>query len=151
MARYTDADCKRCRREKMKLFLKGAKCESPKCPFEKRPYPPGQHGRGLLGHGPGPGLIHGDIGFELAVPRLDACAPAQATLADTRGRDALATQRHLHLVLSSGARLALHCLAMPVLTFPFEDEFSDPGGGGAGLCAPAERGAPGHQAGEYHV
>jgi small subunit ribosomal protein S4 len=46
MARYTAADCKRCRREKMKLFLKGAKCESPKCPFEKRPYPPGQHGRG---------------------------------------------------------------------------------------------------------
>ena len=46
MARYTKADCKRCRREKMKLFLKGAKCESPKCPFEKRPYPPGQHGRG---------------------------------------------------------------------------------------------------------
>ena len=46
MARYTAADCKRCRREKMKLFLKGAKCESPACPFEKRPYPPGQHGRG---------------------------------------------------------------------------------------------------------
>lgn len=46
MARYTAADCKRCRREKMKLFLKGAKCDSPKCPFEKRPYPPGQHGRG---------------------------------------------------------------------------------------------------------
>ena len=46
MARYTDADCKRCRREKMKLFPKGSKCDSPKCPFEKRPYPPGQHGRG---------------------------------------------------------------------------------------------------------
>ena len=46
MARYTDADCKRCSREKMKLFLKGSKCDSPKCPFEKRPYPPGQHGRG---------------------------------------------------------------------------------------------------------
>ncbi len=46
MARYTDADCKRCRREKRKLFLKGSKCDSPKCPFEKRPYPPGQHGRG---------------------------------------------------------------------------------------------------------
>lgn len=46
MARYTGPDCKRCRREKTKLFLKGAKCESPKCPFEKRPYPPGQHGRG---------------------------------------------------------------------------------------------------------
>jgi len=46
MARYTGADCRLCRREKMKLFLKGAKCESPKCPIEVRPYPPGQHGRG---------------------------------------------------------------------------------------------------------
>jgi small subunit ribosomal protein S4 len=46
MARYTGADCRHCRREKMKLFLKGAKCESPKCPIEIRPYPPGQHGRG---------------------------------------------------------------------------------------------------------
>jgi small subunit ribosomal protein S4 len=45
MARYTGADCKRCRREKMKLFLKGAKCDSPKCPIEIRPYPPGEHGR----------------------------------------------------------------------------------------------------------
>ena len=48
MARYTGADCKRCRREKTKLFLKGAKCESPKCPIESRPYPPGQHGRGRI-------------------------------------------------------------------------------------------------------
>ncbi len=46
MARYTGADCKRCRREKTKLYLKGAKCDSPKCPIESRPYPPGQHGRG---------------------------------------------------------------------------------------------------------
>jgi small subunit ribosomal protein S4 len=46
MARYTGPDCKRCRREKTKLFLKGAKCDSPKCPIEIRPYPPGQHGRG---------------------------------------------------------------------------------------------------------
>jgi small subunit ribosomal protein S4 len=46
MARYTGADCKRCRREKTKLFLKGSKCEGPKCPIEIRPYPPGQHGRG---------------------------------------------------------------------------------------------------------
>jgi small subunit ribosomal protein S4 len=46
MARYTGADCKRCRREKTKLFLKGSKCESPKCPIENRPYPPGEHGRG---------------------------------------------------------------------------------------------------------
>ena len=48
MARYTGADCRRCRREKMKLFLKGSKCDGPKCPFESRPYPPGQHGRGRL-------------------------------------------------------------------------------------------------------
>jgi len=46
MARYTGPDCKRCRREKTKLFLKGSKCESPKCPIEIRPYPPGEHGRG---------------------------------------------------------------------------------------------------------
>jgi small subunit ribosomal protein S4 len=46
MARYTGADCRKCRRAKMKLFLKGSKCDSPKCPFEARPYPPGQHGRG---------------------------------------------------------------------------------------------------------
>jgi small subunit ribosomal protein S4 len=45
MARYTGADCKRCRREKTKLFLKGTKCDSPKCPIEIRPYPPGEHGR----------------------------------------------------------------------------------------------------------
>ena len=45
MARYTGPDCKLCRREKVKLFLKGSKCESPKCPIEIRPYPPGEHGR----------------------------------------------------------------------------------------------------------
>ena len=44
MARYTGADCKLCRREKVKLFLKGSKCDSPKCPIEIRPYPPGEHG-----------------------------------------------------------------------------------------------------------
>ncbi|MBN2090191.1 30S ribosomal protein S4 [candidate division KSB1 bacterium] len=45
MARYTDANCKLCRRENQKLFLKGAKCFSPKCPFEKKGFAPGQHGR----------------------------------------------------------------------------------------------------------
>ena len=45
MARYTGADCKLCRREKVKLFLKGSKCDSPKSPIEIRPYPPGEHGR----------------------------------------------------------------------------------------------------------
>ena len=48
MARYTGPDCRLCRREKTKLFLKGSKCESPKCPVEKRPYPPGEHGRGRV-------------------------------------------------------------------------------------------------------
>jgi small subunit ribosomal protein S4 len=45
MARYTGADCKLCRREKVKLFLKGARCDGPKCAIEIRPYPPGEHGR----------------------------------------------------------------------------------------------------------
>jgi small subunit ribosomal protein S4 len=48
MARYTGPVCRLCRREKMKLFLKGAKCDSLKCPIEKRPYPPGEHGRGRI-------------------------------------------------------------------------------------------------------
>jgi small subunit ribosomal protein S4 len=46
MARYTDAKCKLCRREGDKLFLKGERCFSDRCAIEKRPYPPGQHGRG---------------------------------------------------------------------------------------------------------
>jgi len=45
MARYKDAKCKICRREGMKLFLKGAKCNTEKCPFTKRPYSPGIHGK----------------------------------------------------------------------------------------------------------
>jgi small subunit ribosomal protein S4 len=48
MARYTGAVCRLCRRERMKLFLKGTKCESMRCPIERRPYPPGQHGRGRV-------------------------------------------------------------------------------------------------------
>jgi len=48
MARYTGPVCRLCRREKMKLFLKGPKCDSMKCPIERRPYPPGQHGRGRV-------------------------------------------------------------------------------------------------------
>lgn len=44
MARYTDSVCKLCRRERQKLFLKGQKCYSEKCPIEQRNYPPGQHG-----------------------------------------------------------------------------------------------------------
>jgi small subunit ribosomal protein S4 len=45
MARYAGADCRLCRREKTKLFLKGTKCDSPKCPVENRPFPPGEQGR----------------------------------------------------------------------------------------------------------
>ena len=48
MARYTGPVCRLCRRERIKLYLKGAKCDSMKCPIEKRPYPPGQHGRGRV-------------------------------------------------------------------------------------------------------
>ncbi|MBQ9972068.1 MAG: 30S ribosomal protein S4 [Firmicutes bacterium] len=45
MARYTDANCRLCRREGQKLFLKGERCYSPKCAIEKRNYAPGQHGQ----------------------------------------------------------------------------------------------------------
>ncbi len=45
MARYLDAKCRQCRREGEKLFLKGEKCFTDKCPVERRSYPPGQHGQ----------------------------------------------------------------------------------------------------------
>jgi small subunit ribosomal protein S4 len=45
VARYTDSKCRQCRREGGKLFLKGEKCFTEKCPVEKRAYPPGQHGQ----------------------------------------------------------------------------------------------------------
>lgn len=45
MARYTDSKCRLCRREGGKLFLKGEKCFTEKCPVEKRTYAPGQHGQ----------------------------------------------------------------------------------------------------------
>lgn len=45
MARYRDPNCKLCRREGMKLFLKGNRCTSDKCAFERRGYAPGQHGQ----------------------------------------------------------------------------------------------------------
>lgn len=45
MARYTGPSCKLCRREGTKLFLKGERCYTDKCSFDRRPYPPGQHGQ----------------------------------------------------------------------------------------------------------
>lgn len=45
MARYTGPVCKLCRREGMKVFLKGERCYTDKCSFDRRPYPPGQHGQ----------------------------------------------------------------------------------------------------------
>ena len=46
MSRYTDSVCRLCRREGIKLFLKGSRCETAKCAIEKRANPPGQHGQG---------------------------------------------------------------------------------------------------------
>lgn len=54
MARHGEPTCRLCRTEKTKLFLKGARCLSEKCPVERRPYAPGQHGRmrrRVLGYG----------------------------------------------------------------------------------------------------
>lgn len=45
MGRYLESSCRLCRRERQKLFLKGTKCFTEKCPVEKRAYPPGQHGQ----------------------------------------------------------------------------------------------------------
>lgn len=45
MARYSEAACRLCRRENLKLFLKGDRCYTDKCAFERRSYPPGQHGQ----------------------------------------------------------------------------------------------------------
>ena len=46
MARYTESVCRLCRRENLKLFLKGERCYTDKCAIERRNYPPGQHGQG---------------------------------------------------------------------------------------------------------
>jgi small subunit ribosomal protein S4 len=46
LARYTKSVCRLCRRENLKLFLKGERCYTEKCAFERRGYPPGQHGQG---------------------------------------------------------------------------------------------------------
>lgn len=46
MARYTGPSCRLCRREDSQLYLKGDRCFSTKCGYERRPYPPGQHGQG---------------------------------------------------------------------------------------------------------
>ncbi len=46
MARYTLSSCRICRRENLKMYLKGDRCYSDKCAIERRPYPPGQHGQG---------------------------------------------------------------------------------------------------------
>lgn len=48
MARYTGSVCRFCRRENQKLFLKGDRCFTEKCAFERRSYPPGQHGQGRI-------------------------------------------------------------------------------------------------------
>lgn len=48
MARYTGASCRLCRRENLKMYLKGDRCYSDKCAIERRPYPPGQHGQGRV-------------------------------------------------------------------------------------------------------
>lgn len=51
MARYTGPVCRLCRRDKTKLYLKGAKCDTVRCPVERRPNPPGEHGRDRLRQG----------------------------------------------------------------------------------------------------
>ena len=58
MARYTGSVCRLCRRENLKLFLKGDRCYSDKCAFDRRSYPPGQHGQSRRGK-------HSNYGIQL--------------------------------------------------------------------------------------
>ena len=58
MARYTGSVCRLCRRENLKLFLKGGRCYSDKCAFDRRSYPPGQHGQSRRGK-------HSNYGIQL--------------------------------------------------------------------------------------
>ena len=58
MARYRDSNCKLCRREGMKLFLKGSRCTSDKCAIDRRAYAPGQHGQNMRRKG-------SEYGFQL--------------------------------------------------------------------------------------
>jgi len=48
VARYTESVCRICRRENLKMYLKGDRCYTDKCAIERRPYPPGQHGQGRM-------------------------------------------------------------------------------------------------------
>jgi small subunit ribosomal protein S4 len=48
VARYTASSCRICRRENLKMYLKGDRCYTDKCAIERRPYPPGQHGQGRV-------------------------------------------------------------------------------------------------------
>jgi len=48
VARYTESVCRLCRRENLKMYLKGDRCYTDKCAIERRPYPPGQHGQGRI-------------------------------------------------------------------------------------------------------
>src|SRR2546423_15516587 len=106
MARYTGADCKRCRREKMKLFLKGAKCDSPKCPIEIRPYPPGEHGRGRTK----------DSEYLLQMREKQKCARIYGVLekqfrATTMRRTAARARRAIAFIASSKPRSTTSCTA----------------------------------------
>ena len=77
MARYTGSVCRLCRREGAKLFLKGSRCYTKKCAFERRPTPPGQHGvrRRKVGEYGAPAAREAEGAARLLGPR----APVQAT------------------------------------------------------------------------
>ena len=64
MAKYVGAKCRQCRREGTKLFLKGEKCYTSKCPVENRPFPPGQHGQ-LFGAKVGAAIVGPDLAIAL--------------------------------------------------------------------------------------
>jgi small subunit ribosomal protein S4 len=110
MARYTESVCRLCRREGTKLFLKGMRCYSKKCAFERRPSPPGQHGvrrRKVGDYGLAPREAEG-------TPRLSSRAPVHNYFVEAGNHGV--TQNpppFLELVSTTSSRLASDSRAQP--------------------------------------
>src|SRR5438876_967977 len=99
MARYIGPVCKLCRREGMKLFLKGERCYSEKCSYTRRPYPPGQQGSGRVARAgrEAPAAVVARARQEQLPRHLQGGAGARR---DERARDSRAARRRVLLALA---------------------------------------------------
>ena len=108
MARYRDANCKLCRREREKLFLKGHRCVTDKCAFERRAYAPGQHGQRMRfkvsNYGKGyfkkaekTKGVTGEILLQLLESRLDNIVYRLGFAPSRKAARQLVRHRHFHV------------------------------------------------------